>query len=107
MPLSMASSPRPDEPTSASDAAPSWAADVTEAGPAPRPVVDASTQLPLFHSNALEPAPPGTRAARLPGRLKALLGGSRTPPAPNPAPDTRGLPSSTWPDSFFDSGPES
>ena len=102
MPLPMATLPRPGEPTGASDAVPSWAADVTEAGLRPV-VVDAAAQLPLFHPNDLEPVAPGTRRARLPGRLKALLGVSRRQPVPTP--DTGVLPSASWPDSFFDVRP--
>ena len=106
MQLPMATLPRPGEPAGASDAVPSWAADVTEPEPAPRPV-DAAAQLPLFHPNDLEPAAARTRRARLPSRLKALLGLSRVQPVPTPTSDTGVLPSSSWPDSFFDSGPES
>ena len=97
MPLPMASTPRLDDPAGGSPAVPSWAAEVTEAGPAPLPVASASGQLPLFTAGDLAPAAP---RARLPRRIKALL--DKRGAAPTPAPDTTSPPGSSWPDSFFD-----
>ncbi len=72
--------------------APSWAGDAAEAGPAPPPPAVPASQMPLF--NAADLAPAHSRAARLRGRIKALMSSSRRLPAADA--------SSSWPDSFFD-----
>ena len=96
----MASTPRPDDPSGAAHAASPWAAQVSEAEPVRLPAANAAAQLPLFPSIDLPPAAPRAARARLPGRIKALLGKARAAPAP--APDRGALPNSAWPDSFFD-----
>ena len=93
----MASPPRPADPFAARVASP-WAARVSEAEPAQLPAASAPAQLPLFPSSDLPPAPPRAARARLPGRIKALLGKARAAPAPDSATPSR----SAWPDSFFD-----
>ena len=73
--------------------APSWAGDAAEAGPAPPPPAVPASQMPLFEAADLAPA--RSRAARLRGRIKALMSSpSRRPPAADAG--------SSWPDSFFD-----
>ena len=101
----MASTPHSDSPAGAPLAVPSWAAEASEAGPAPRPVVNAPAQLPLFATTELAPAAPRVRRARLPGRIEALLKKGRAAPSATPPPDTGTLPGSSWPDSFFDADP--
>ena len=100
MPLAMASAPRPDDPPGAAHAASPWATQVSEAEPVRLPAANAPAQLPLFPSSALPPAPSRAARARLPGRIKALLGKARAADAP--APDPGGPSDPAWPDSFFD-----
>jgi len=82
-----------DDIDGAKNPAPAWAGDAAEAGPAQPAPAAATSQLPLFH--AAELAPVRSRAARLRGRIKALMSSpSRRPAAADAA--------SSWPDSFFD-----
>lgn len=89
------------EPAVSSGSPPSWAADMSEADPAPLQAAAAMPpeQLALFHPDDLAPAsvPARSRRTRLPGRIKALL----TKPA---KPDAAPAANSSWPDSFFDEG---
>ncbi len=91
------SAPNRNEPTGSPAPATTWAAEMAEAPAAttPRPPPG---QMALFPPDELAPAPPRTRRARLPGRIKALLTAIETP-TQRPA---TGLVAASWPDSFFD-----
>ena len=92
--MTMPRPPHPDTPAAAASAASSWAAPPAGAAAAPAPGPD---QLPLFQADAVAPALPRTRHARLRGRLQALL--ARSAAVADEAPRE---PRASWPDSFFD-----